>query len=135
MDPVINPYVPGAGISPREVVGGELLIDLARIAFERAKAGRHARGFIAVGLRGVGKTVMGGDHDHRQVLLRGTTDRHDKCARIRPGKVLALGPVRQALIAKGTIYSPAHGDAAFTVPVFDQFLKRTMPGWAPPKGP
>ena len=58
MDAVRNPYVPGAGVSPRELVGREGLIDLARIAFERAKAGRHARGFIAVGLRGVGKTVM-----------------------------------------------------------------------------
>ena len=38
-----------------------------------------------------------------------------------------LGPVRDALIRKGMIYSPAHGDIAFTVPLFDQFMKRTMP--------
>jgi hypothetical protein len=29
------------------------------------------------------------------------------------------------------IYSPAHGDTAFTVPMFDAFLHRTMPDWAP----
>jgi AAA+ ATPase superfamily predicted ATPase len=38
-----------------------------------------------------------------------------------------LGPARDALIRKGMIYSPAHGQIAFTVPLFDQFMKRTMP--------
>jgi hypothetical protein len=47
-------------------------------------------------------------------------------------KVQSLGPLRSSLIAKGMIYSPAHGDAAFTVPMFDAFLHRTMPDWAPP---
>jgi hypothetical protein len=37
-----------------------------------------------------------------------------------------LGPVRDALIRKGMVYSPAHGDIAFSVPLFDQFMKRTM---------
>lgn len=42
-------------------------------------------------------------------------------------KVTSLGPVRNALIRKGMIYSPAHGDMAFTVPLFDEFMKRAMP--------
>lgn len=42
-------------------------------------------------------------------------------------KVTTAAPVRSALIAKGMIYSPAHGDTAFTVPLFDGFLKRTLP--------
>ncbi len=58
MDVVTNPFVPGAGTSPRELVGREGLLDLARVAFGRAKAGRPARSFVAVGLRGVGKTVL-----------------------------------------------------------------------------
>jgi hypothetical protein len=37
-----------------------------------------------------------------------------------------LGPVRDALVRKGMIYSPAHGDIAFTVPLFDQFMRRTL---------
>ena len=41
--------------------------------------------------------------------------------------VTAVGPVRNALIAKGMLYSPAHGDTAFTVPLFDGFMKRIMP--------
>jgi len=43
-------------------------------------------------------------------------------------KVNALGPTRSALIGKGMVYSPGHGDTAFTVPLFDQFMKRMMPG-------
>jgi len=41
--------------------------------------------------------------------------------------VQSLGPVRAKLIAKGMIYSPDHGDTAFTVPLFDEFMKRIMP--------
>jgi AAA ATPase domain len=43
-------------------------------------------------------------------------------------KVNSLGPVRQGLITKGMIWSPSHGDTAFTVPLFDEFMKRIMPG-------
>jgi len=42
-------------------------------------------------------------------------------------KVTSLGPVRNSLIRKGMIYSPAHGDTAFTVPLFDEFMQRAMP--------
>lgn len=39
----------------------------------------------------------------------------------------SMGPVRAKLIRKGMIYSPAHGDLAFTVPLFDEFMIRQMP--------
>ena len=42
--------------------------------------------------------------------------------------VSSLGPVRSALIVKGMIWSPNHGDTAFTVPLFDEFMIRIMPG-------
>jgi hypothetical protein len=42
--------------------------------------------------------------------------------------VSTLGPLRQNLILKGMIWSPSHGDTAFTVPLFDDFMKRIMPG-------
>jgi hypothetical protein len=42
--------------------------------------------------------------------------------------VSSLGPTRANLIAKGMIWSPTHGDTAFTVPLFDEFMKRIMPG-------
>jgi hypothetical protein len=46
-------------------------------------------------------------------------------------RVQTAGPLRNGLIRKGMIYSPAHGDTAFTVPLFDQFLRRVMPSWPP----
>ena len=49
--------------------------------------------------------------------------------------VTTAGPLRSGLIRKGMIYSPAHGDTAFTVPMFDAFLKRSMPEWKPPAKP
>ena len=42
--------------------------------------------------------------------------------------VTALGPTRNQLISKGMIWSPNHGDTAFTVPLFDEFMHRIMPG-------
>jgi hypothetical protein len=42
-------------------------------------------------------------------------------------KVTALAPTRQSLIKKGMVYSPWHGVTAFTVPLFDDYLRRTMP--------
>jgi hypothetical protein len=44
----------------------------------------------------------------------------------------SLGPVRSSLIAKGMIWSPTFGDTAFTVPLFDEFMKRIIPIWSRP---
>lgn len=41
--------------------------------------------------------------------------------------VETVAPTRASLIRKGMIYSPAHGDTAFTVPLFDAYLRRAMP--------
>lgn len=46
-------------------------------------------------------------------------------------KISSLGPVRAKLIKKGMIYSPAHGDMAFTVPLFDEFMVRAIPQFKP----
>jgi AAA ATPase domain len=48
-------------------------------------------------------------------------------ADMRGVKVQSVAPIRSSLIAKGMIWAPAHGDTAFTVPLFDEFLKRQMP--------
>ena len=42
--------------------------------------------------------------------------------------VSSLAPTRSSLIAKGMVWSPNHGDTAFTVPMFDEFMKRVIPG-------
>ncbi len=42
-------------------------------------------------------------------------------------KITTLGPLRANLIKKGMVYSPAHGDMAFTVPLFDEYMRRIIP--------
>jgi len=46
-------------------------------------------------------------------------------------KITTLGPVRASLIKKGMVYSPSHGDMAFTVPLFDEFMRRAIPVFTP----
>lgn len=58
MDPVRNPFAPGAGSRPPELAGRELIIEDARIAIDRALLGRATRSQMFLGLRGVGKTVL-----------------------------------------------------------------------------
>lgn len=58
MDPLRNPYAPGAGTPPPELSGRHDLLEQTRIALGRIRLRRHAKSFIAVGLRGVGKTVL-----------------------------------------------------------------------------
>ena len=48
-------------------------------------------------------------------------------AHVLKRKVSTVAPLRNSLIAKGMIFSPAHGETAFTVPLFDAFMKRIMP--------
>jgi hypothetical protein len=43
-------------------------------------------------------------------------------------EVRGLAPTRNQLILKGMVWSPNHGDTGFTVPLFDEFMKRIMPG-------
>jgi len=58
MDPVKNPYAPGAGTPPPELAGRDDLREIVRIALERVRAGRPTKSVLLVGLRGVGKTVL-----------------------------------------------------------------------------
>ena len=58
MDPVRNPFAPGAGNPPPELAGRQAILDKAAIVLERTVQQRHAKSFMLVGLRGVGKTVL-----------------------------------------------------------------------------
>lgn len=58
MDPVRNPFAPGAGTRPPELAGRDELRERIRIAIERIRLGRPAKSVLMVGLRGVGKTVL-----------------------------------------------------------------------------
>jgi len=58
MDPVRNPYAPGAGSPPPELAGRSEIITNAEIALRRIQLGRSVQSPVLVGLRGVGKTVL-----------------------------------------------------------------------------
>jgi hypothetical protein len=58
MDPVRNPFSPGAGTPPPELAGRDELRESLRVALERARIGRPAKSAMLIGLRGVGKTVL-----------------------------------------------------------------------------
>jgi hypothetical protein len=58
--------------------------------------------------------------------LRESSARSGDVAEILDMKPQSAAPLRNGLIKKGMIYSPAHGDIAFTVPLFDDFMRRTM---------
>jgi hypothetical protein len=58
MDPIRDPFAPGAGTPPPELAGRDAVREQVRIATQRVRLGRPAKSIIMVGLRGVGKTVL-----------------------------------------------------------------------------
>ncbi len=58
MNPIKNPFSPGAGSPPPELVGRDPILEQARILLGRTKAGRSEKSMLLTGLRGVGKTVL-----------------------------------------------------------------------------
>lgn len=58
MDPVRNPFAPGAGSRPPQLAGRGPVLDRANIALQRVMQGRHDKSQILLGLRGTGKTVL-----------------------------------------------------------------------------
>jgi len=70
---------------------------------------------------------------NEQHYLRGMAElgtgeqRTAEIAAILDKNISSLGPVRDKLIKKGMMYSPNHGFMAFTVPLFDKFMKRVIP--------
>ncbi len=113
MDPIKNPFSPGAGSPPPELVGRDPILEQARVLLGRVKVGRSEKSMLLTGLRGVGKTVLLNEIERMTEALG--------------VKINSLGPARANLIRKGMVYSPAHGEMAFTVPLFDEFMRRTVP--------
>ncbi|MGZ5406140.1 MAG: ATP-binding protein [Nocardioides sp.] len=58
MDPIRNPYAPGAGQRPPELAGRDEQLGAFDVVLERISAGRPERSLVLTGLRGVGKTVL-----------------------------------------------------------------------------
>ncbi|MGZ4520724.1 MAG: AAA family ATPase [Mycobacteriaceae bacterium] len=70
MDPVRNPFAPGAGQRPPELAGRDRELQAFDVLLERVSRGRPERSLVLTGLRGVGKTVMLGELRSR-ALQRG----------------------------------------------------------------
>lgn len=58
MDPIRNPYTPGAGSRPPALAGRDAQLEAFRVLLERLRRGRPEKSMIITGLRGVGKTVL-----------------------------------------------------------------------------
>ena len=58
MDPILNPFAPGAGTTPPALAGRDELVQKMVVALGRIRLGRPAKSILMVGLRGVGKTVL-----------------------------------------------------------------------------
>jgi hypothetical protein len=76
MDPIKNPFSPGAGSPPPELAGRDETIEQARILLGRVKNRKPEKSILLTGLRGVGKTVLlnelerlAGQYEYRTVLL------------------------------------------------------------------
>ncbi|MBI2779264.1 MAG: AAA family ATPase [Gammaproteobacteria bacterium] len=97
MDPLHNPFSPGAGSPPPELAGRAQILEQARITLGRIKAGRPERSLLIIGLRGVGKTVLlnrirelAEQMEYRTVFI----EAHEN----KPLAALLLPPLRQLLI-------------------------------------
>ncbi|MGB1260554.1 MAG: AAA family ATPase [Akkermansiaceae bacterium] len=58
MNPIRNPYSPGAGTPPPALSGRDEMLEQVRVAIERIRLGRSSKSVLMIGLRGVGKTVL-----------------------------------------------------------------------------
>lgn len=98
MDPLHNPFSPGAGTPPPELAGRAQIMEQARITLGRIKAGRPERSLLLIGLRGVGKTVLlnkirelADQSGYKTVFI----EAHEN----KPLAALLLPPLRQLLIS------------------------------------
>jgi hypothetical protein len=97
MDPIYNPYSPGAGSPPPELAGRDALIETARIALERTRLRFPTKSLMLCGLRGVGKTVLL-DHIRDQAEHSGIQTIRIEAPEQRSLPSLLAPQLRQALL-------------------------------------
>ena len=77
MDPKLNPYSPGAGVIPPELVGRDELLANTEIALERILLGKSERNIMFHGVPGVGKTVLLNELEERAKKYNAITEYHE----------------------------------------------------------
>lgn len=82
MNPLLNPFSPGAGSPPPELAGRSEILNKALVSLARIKAKRAEKSFLMVGLRGVGKTVllhkieeMAKENGYKPIMIEAREDR------------------------------------------------------------
>jgi hypothetical protein len=100
MDPTQNPFSPGAGSPPPELVGRDPIIDQGRILFARVKRRRAEKSFLLTGLRGVGKTVLllcleqiAAENEYKTIFIEAPGE--------KPLATLLIPPLRHLLFSLG----------------------------------
>ncbi len=102
MDPVRNPYAPGAGTPPPELAGRDELLQNAAVAIARVRLGRPAKGVLLIGLRGVGKTVLL-DRMRADAMAAGMTTMRVEAPESRSLPAILAPQLRLALLAMSRI--------------------------------
>lgn len=110
-----NPYAPGAGTPPPELVGRDELIEDAEIALDRVRDGLAAKSLLMVGLRGVGKTVL------LNRILLDATDRGFECVLIKAPEDRSLpgtlaGPLNSAQLVGHAGTAKSYAERMFSFP-------------------
>ena len=105
MDPVRNPYAPGAGQRPPELAGRDREVRQFEVVLERVAAGRPERSIVLSGLRGVGKTVLLNALRSLALSRAWGTGKVEA----RPDRSIRL-PIAQALHSASRELAPRHRD-------------------------
>ncbi len=127
MDPVRNPYAPGAGSSPPALTGRDEQIEAFAVLIERLRHGRTSKSLMVTGLRGVGKTVLlnrfrdmaeNAGFKSSDAEITHETDFRATMARLARRIILALSPVERA---KDRVWQAARLFKAFTLKLPDGY--------------
>ena len=113
MDPVRNPYQPGAGRRPPELAGRDDVLEAFDVLLQRHELGFGERGRVLYGLRGVGKTVLLGEFQAMAERRRWVTAKVEASAGRSILVTLTQALHRSLRSATGTVRAQeAAGDAA-----------------------
>ncbi|WP_289017023.1 ATP-binding protein [uncultured Ornithinimicrobium sp.] len=124
MDPIRNPYAPGAGQRPPELAGRDEQLERFRVVLERIQRGRPERSMILTGLRGVGKTVLLNALRSTAVRARWGTGKYEA----RPEQGMRR-PMAAALhVAVRELGHPQGGEVDHVLGVIKAFAQKDQPG-------
>ncbi|NLG23437.1 MAG: ATP-binding protein [Actinomycetales bacterium] len=124
MDPIRNPYAPGAGQRPPELAGRDEQLERFQVVLERIRRGRPERSMILTGLRGVGKTVLLNALRSTAVRARWGTGKYEA----RPDQGMRR-PMAAALhVAVRELGHPQGDEVDHVLGVIKAFAQKDQPG-------